>query len=69
MFDYSPNISPSDSYGAGKVIKHAQYSILVLDSNWNVPSLRMGAFKRGDTYMVPRATESLREGKHTRHLQ
>jgi hypothetical protein len=30
-----PNISPYDSYGAGQVIKHAQYGILlvVIDLN------------------------------------
>jgi hypothetical protein len=27
MFDYSPNILPEDSYGAGEVIKHAEYGI------------------------------------------
>jgi hypothetical protein len=43
MFDYSPNLSPEDSYGVGKVIKHAEYVILIIDLNSNVRSLREGA--------------------------
>jgi hypothetical protein len=42
MFDYLPYILPEDSYGAGKVITHAECGILVIDLNSNVRSLLRG---------------------------